>query len=66
MTYAFSFEAAEAQLIVDALEQLPYFKVKNLIANVYEQVRGQAKSTTSNVISEQSKTEQPVERSDGM
>jgi hypothetical protein len=39
--YAFSFEASEAQLIVDALEQLPYFKVKNLVANIYEQVRGQ-------------------------
>ena len=41
MTYVFSFDASEAQLIVDALEQLPYCKVKNLIANVYEQVRGQ-------------------------
>lgn len=41
MNYVFSFEASEAQLIVDALEQLPYCKVKNLIANVYEQVRNQ-------------------------
>lgn len=66
MTYVFSFEASEAQLIVDALGKLPYNQVSQLIAKVYEQVRGQAKSTTSNVISEQSKTEQPVERSDGM
>lgn len=41
MTYVFSFEASEAQLIVDALGKLPYCQVSQLIAKVYEQVRGQ-------------------------
>ena len=66
MRYVFSFDASEAQLIIDSLVKLPYFQVSALLANIQEQVRNQPRAPVSSIEPLQSTNEQPPERSDGM
>ncbi len=54
MIYVFSFDAAEAQLIIDTLIKLPYFQVSGLLSNINEQIRNQPKKPVSEESSEKS------------
>lgn len=66
MRYVFSFDASEAQLIIDSLVKLPYYQVSALLANIHEQVRNQPKEPASNLSPERTSTDRPPERSGDM
>jgi len=66
MRYVFSFDASEAQLIIDSLVKLPYYQVSALLANIHEQVRNQPKEPALNTVPERSILDQPLKRSDDM
>ena len=66
MRYVFSFDASEAQLIIDSLVKLPYIQVSSLLANIPQQVMHEPRVPVSSIEPLQSTIEQPPERSDGM
>lgn len=45
ITYNFTFRGRDAQTILDALAQMPYYKVRDLIASIYQQVSAQTEIT---------------------